>query len=133
MSNVGWETLNRTQILEKIEEEETSDSNPKLFLTPLHSPGEPICRNAEYDRRCIEKYSRQRSTQYLPIYDKIVSQLLDPMRGWRKLHTKPPKIELKEDEVHHSLELQIGASSTTLGVKEENQDLGSPSLFKVFI
>jgi len=54
------------------------------------------------------------------------------MQGWRALHTIPPKIELKEYEVHHLLELQIGASSTTLGVKRENQNLGPPSIFKVF-
>jgi hypothetical protein len=49
-----------------------------------------------------------------------MSQLLDPMWGWQTLHTKPPKIELKEDEVHLPLKFQIGASSTALRIRKEN-------------
>jgi hypothetical protein len=60
VSNAIWKTLKRIQILEEIEEEETSDSDLEFFLTPPHNPKEVIHKSVEYDYRCIEECNKQK-------------------------------------------------------------------------
>lgn len=52
--------MKRIQILEEIEEEETSDSDLEFFLTPPHNPKEVIHKSVEYDYRCIEECNKQK-------------------------------------------------------------------------
>jgi hypothetical protein len=74
--------LKHTKILPKIEEEETLDLEFEFFLTPHQSPNKAKCKNVKYNYRCNEEHNKQCLAHFLATHEKIVTDLLNPMRGW---------------------------------------------------
>jgi len=106
--------LKCTQILDEIEEEENSKSKLEFFLTRPQSPSEAKSKNARYDRRCNEEHNRCRSAQFLTTHEKTVTNLLNPVRGWRSVAPMSTTMEPKKIGMHCGEKIRTIATSTTL-------------------
>jgi len=125
MSKVVWETLKCSQILDEIKEEENLELELEFFLTLPQSPSEAESRNAKYDWRCNEECNRHWSTWFLITHERIVTNLLNLMRGWWTLLPKSMTMELKKMEMQCGEIQNVAISTTPRGNSKDAQTSAS--------